>query len=82
MSGEPSESVIVPYTELNEDLLLAVLESFVLREGTDYGEQELTLEQKTGRLLTRLKTGDAQIVYDPDTDSVSIVAKGATPGRR
>lgn len=75
MSAEPPESVVVPYTELSEDLLRAVVESFVLREGTDYGERELTLEEKSARLLNRLRSGDAQILFDPQSESVTIVAK-------
>jgi uncharacterized protein YheU (UPF0270 family) len=75
MSSEPPESIIVPYTELKEELLLAVVESFVLREGTDYGERELTLEEKAQRLLGRLRTGDAQILYDPESQSITIVPR-------
>lgn len=80
MSSEPAERVIVPYTELNEELLLAVVESFVLREGTDYGEHELTLQEKTQRLIARLKSGDALIVFDPDSQSVTVVPKGGAAG--
>jgi uncharacterized protein YheU (UPF0270 family) len=75
MSQSPAEFVVVPYTELSEELLHAVAESFVLREGTDYGTHELSLEDKVARLLAQLKRGDAQIVFDPDTESVTIVPK-------
>jgi hypothetical protein len=40
MEQQPSEPIVVPHTELAADLLRAVIESFVLREGTDYGEKE------------------------------------------
>ena len=80
MSSEPAERVVIPYSELTEDLLLAVAESFVLREGTDYGERELTLAEKTARLIARLKRGDLQIVYDPESQSVTIVPKGGATG--
>jgi uncharacterized protein YheU (UPF0270 family) len=80
MSSEPAERVVVPYTDLSEELLRAVLESFVLREGTDYGEHELTLEDKTARLVARLKRGDVQIVFDPESQSVTIVPKGGAAG--
>jgi uncharacterized protein YheU (UPF0270 family) len=36
-SEEIPEPVEVPYGELSADLLHAVVESYVLREGTDYG---------------------------------------------
>jgi uncharacterized protein YheU (UPF0270 family) len=72
--AEPvQEPVIVPYRELAPETLRAVVESFVLREGTDYGAQELTLEQKVSRLTLQLERGDAQILFDPNTQSVTFV---------
>jgi uncharacterized protein len=69
-----SEPVEVPYTALEPDVLRAVIESFVLREGTDYGERELDLEAKVGRVRRLLERGEARIVFDPGTDSVDIVS--------
>jgi uncharacterized protein YheU (UPF0270 family) len=70
--GTDPPSVVVPYTELAADLLHAVVESYVLREGTDYGEKEFSLEDKVAHVISQLKRGDAQIVFDPETESVSI----------
>jgi uncharacterized protein len=70
---EPNEMVRVPHTELSSDLLRAVIESFVLREGTDYGERELTLEEKVARVVRQLERGEAQIIFDPETESVDVV---------
>jgi uncharacterized protein YheU (UPF0270 family) len=66
-------SVTVPYTELAEELLHAVVESYVLREGTDYGEREFSLQEKVAHVIGQLKRGEARIVFDPDTESVSII---------
>ena len=71
----PRESVTVPYTELATELLHAVVESYVLREGTDYGEKEFSLEEKVAHVIGQLKRGDAQIVFDPESESVSIVKR-------
>jgi uncharacterized protein YheU (UPF0270 family) len=73
MSDAAQEPVDVPYTELPADLLQAVIESFVLREGTDYGEKELSLEDKVARVITQLKRGEAKIVFDPESASVTIM---------
>jgi len=70
--GTDPPSVVVPYTELAADLLHAVVESYVLREGTDYGEKEFSLEDKVAHVISQLQRGDAQIVFDPETESVSI----------
>jgi uncharacterized protein len=56
-SEETPEPVEVPYGELPADLLNAVIESFVLREGTDYGEKELSLQDKVARVISQLKRG-------------------------
>jgi len=64
---------VVPYTELSAELLHAVIESFVLREGTDYGEQEVSLQDKVARVVGQLKRGEARIVFDPESESITIV---------
>jgi uncharacterized protein YheU (UPF0270 family) len=71
----PAESVEVPYTDLAPELLHAVIESYVLREGTDYGEKEFSLEDKVTHVIKQLKRGDAQIVFDPETETVSIIRR-------
>ena len=81
-SPESDAAVDVPHTALAANVLRAVIESFVLREGTDYGERELPLELKVGRVMRLLERGEARIVFDPRTDTVSIVgAWGASGGR-
>ncbi len=73
MSDEVPASVVVPYTELAPELLHAVVESYVLREGTDYGEKEFSLQDKVAHVIAQLKRGDARIVFDPETETVGIV---------
>ena len=72
MTDQP-EPVVIPHGELSADALRGVLESFVLREGTDYGEREISLEQKVAQVLRQLERGEAQIVFDATLQSVDIV---------
>jgi len=65
--------VAVPYTEISPDALQGVIESFVLREGTEYGEREFTLEEKRVHVMHQLERGEAQIMFDPQSQSVDIV---------
>jgi uncharacterized protein len=67
--------VEVPHTALEKDLLRAVIESFVLREGTDYGARELSLDDKVGRVVRLLERGEARIVFDPRSESIDVVSK-------
>jgi uncharacterized protein len=75
MENETPEPVEVPYTELSPELLHAVIESFVLREGTDYGEREVALEDKVAGVVAQLKRGEAKIIFDPESDSVTIAVR-------
>ena len=63
--------------ELKPDTLRAVIESFVLREGTDYGVHETSLEDKVAQVLLQLRRGDAHITFDPATESVNVVVRSA-----
>ena len=73
MNDEPQPSVSIPYKELSAEALQGVLESFVLREGTDYGEREFTLEQKVAHVMRQLERSEVRIIFDPNTQSVDIV---------
>jgi uncharacterized protein YheU (UPF0270 family) len=70
---EPPAPIRVAPEDLAPDTLRAVIESFVLREGTDYGLVETLLETKVAQVLAQVRRGDAQIVFDPATESVTIV---------
>lgn len=69
--GQP---VVIPYTELSDEALRGVLEAFVLREGTEYGERDVSLEQKVAQVTRQLRRGEAQIVFDPASETVDVVA--------
>ena len=77
MSDDPDaqlqEPVQVPVDALSEELLRSVVESFVLREGTDYGTTELSLDEKVARLIGELRRGKARIMFDPQSESIGIV---------
>jgi len=72
---EPGDPVEVPHTLLSPDALRGLIESFVLREGTDYGDREFTHEQKVAQVMAQLENGDARIVFDPETESVTLLLR-------
>jgi hypothetical protein len=53
--------------------LHGVVEEFVNRDGTDYGEVEVPLGTKITQVLTQLRSGKAVIVFDQETDSATIL---------
>jgi len=74
---EDSKPVEVPHTELAPETLRAVIESFVLREGTDYGAQDVSFERKVADVIRQLDRREAVIFYDPGSDSIDIVVRRA-----
>ncbi|HET9694713.1 MAG TPA: YheU family protein [Steroidobacteraceae bacterium] len=81
---ERPSPVEVPPSELSPDALRGVIESFVLREGTDYGERDVSHEAKVTQVQRQLERGEAKILFDPATESIDIVvtrpAGRRTPG--
>jgi len=72
---ERQSPVAVPHGELSPEALRGVIESFVLREGTDYGERDVPFETKVSQVLRQLERGEAQIMYDPETQGIAIVVQ-------
>ena len=71
---EPAqEPIMVPYGELSPEALRGVVESFVLREGTEYGARDFTLEEKLAHVYRQLERNEAQIVFDPTTQTIDII---------
>ena len=60
--------MIVPIAEISAESLRSIAESFVLREGTDYGLRELSLKDKVSRLRRQLDTGELRLLYDLDSE--------------
>ena len=67
------EPVFVPYEELSVETLRGVVESFVLREGTEYGSRDFTLEEKLAHVYAQLERREARIVFDPETETIDII---------
>ena len=55
--------MIIPYEQLDKDTLYNLIESYVLREGTDYGEVEASIESKVNQVKLQLKSGEAMVFF-------------------
>ena len=78
---ERPEPVVVPPASLAPGTLRAVVESYVLREGTDYGERDVSLDDKVRDVLRQLERGEAEIVFDPASESIDLVPAGRSQRR-
>lgn len=79
-SETPPPPIVVPHTELSPEALAGVIESFVLREGTDYGEHDVPFATKCAQVRRQLERRDAEIVYDQATESIDIVVRKPANG--
>jgi uncharacterized protein len=69
----PAGPVEVPCDMLSPAALRGVVEAFVLREGTDYGAREFSHEEKVQHVLDGLARGEIRILFDPETESVTLL---------
>lgn len=64
--------VKISWQSLSADALTGVIDDFVLREGTEYGAAEVSLDAKRERVREQLRRELAVIWFDPETQSVTI----------
>ena len=67
--------MIIPAERITEEALRSIIEAFILRDGTDYGDRELSLEEKVDELLPQVIRGDIVIVFDEKTETVNLLPK-------
>ncbi len=73
MDEQAADPVEIPHTELSSAALRGVIEAWVLREGTEYGERDYSLDEKVAAVVRQLERGDARILFDPQTQAVALV---------
>ncbi|MGR6980226.1 YheU family protein [Testudinibacter sp. P27/CKL/0425] len=67
--------MLIPWQDIQAQTLENILETVILREGTDYGATELTLEQKKQRLRRQLEAGHVVLVWSELHQSIDIKDK-------
>ncbi len=67
--------MIIPWQELEPPTLDNLVESVILREGTDYGVEEIPLARKKEQLLEKIRNGSAVIVWSELHESIDIKDK-------
>lgn len=65
----------IPWDSLAADTLNALVEEFVTRDGTDYGEQEIALDRKVTQVINGIKRKEYFILFDSEQESVHIVTR-------
>ena len=65
----------IPHEQIPSDLLVSLIESFIMREGTDYGHGDYSMEEKVEQVLRQLRAKKVIITFDQETESFNIVSK-------
>jgi uncharacterized protein len=63
----------IPWERIPAETLRKMAENYILREGTDYGQKDFSIEEKTRQVIGQLKRKEAVIVFDPETESFNIL---------
>ena len=66
---------LVPIEQIPKDLLNKLLDSFIGREGTDYGTIELSIEEKRTNLKKLLRNKEAFIAFDGESETFNLLSK-------
>ena len=64
--------MIIPWQDIAPETLENLIREFVLREGTDYGAVEISLQNKIDQVKTQLEKGEAVIVFSELHETVDI----------
>lgn len=62
----------IPLENLSDEVLMGIIEDYVLREGTDYGPIEQALADKCRMVKRQLEAGQAMIDFDPASETIDI----------
>lgn len=65
--------MIIPYQQLSDETLTNLIEEFVTRDGTDYGEETVSLAQKVDQVRGLLASGEAVILFSEMSAQCNIV---------
>ncbi len=71
--NEVPPPIEVPIEKLSAEVIDALIEEFVLREGTDYGSQEVSLDKKKEQVRKQLDKELIKIVFDFETATPTLV---------
>jgi len=67
--------MIIPLEQLSSETLTAIIEDFILREGTEYGTFDVSKQDKIDQVRQQLEQGIAVLVYSELHESVNILPK-------
>ena len=65
--------MIIPHTQLSPEALQGLIDDVATRDGTDYGAVEASVDAKCAQIRRQLESGELQVVFDAETETVAIL---------
>ena len=69
------EGVEVPYQDINPETLRSMIEEFVSRDGSDWGDAGGSMEAKIEQVLRQFKAKKIKVVFDLTSQTANISTK-------
>lgn len=66
--------VEIPYHQLDSEILRALIEEFVTRDGADWDQSGCSLEDKVNQVMAQLADGRVKIVHDLNSESTNLLS--------
>lgn len=63
---------IIPVNKLSSEALQGVIEEYISRDGTDYGDIEVSMATKFRQAKDKLENGLAVLVFDDESETTNI----------
>ncbi len=72
-----ASDIVVPYEKVPAETLNALIESYVLRSGTDYGVEEASLLSRVAQVRRQLEKREVVLVFDAESDTCTLITASA-----
>ena len=65
--------LLLETADLSAEALRGLVEEFVSRDGTDYGNLEKTLDEKVSAVMRQLEDGEVCLVFDREEERANLI---------
>jgi uncharacterized protein YheU (UPF0270 family) len=80
--SETEAGLVIPFDRLSAAAQRGVIEELVTREGTDYGHDDVSLDEKVMAVRRQIERGEVVLLFDAKTERVNLVTRWALAASR
>jgi len=73
MEPIPEKLVEIPFSEIPPETVRAIAESFILREGTNYGREEVAMNTKVDQVIRQIESGKVLVIFESETETCTLL---------